>query len=479
MRNRIQCNWIVILLVLAGVWLAACNDANPTSVVRVTVVAGEERPLATATTTPMPPTASHIPPTATTQITATEVSSTPSPWISIPILSSQGQLAFIQNGVLFVETEPGVKEFKSIERGVSHASWSPQGNRLIYSLCNWFDLSYCYDIEDWVMYYAKTGKSVLLSEMISNLPEDFYGYPSWMQHGQKILFGIPFDGRISIVDLEAKTFSTPIRLFNVIGDWELPNERLLIQDHLGTYANSLGVYDINEGQLWSYPNPNPDAFDGANAGVLGFSAEHQLLAIFEPVHETDSFDSATLYQFDTETFELTKLWSKPVVTGTNFHISPTGKFIMLEVPGDNTESKYDAEALSFVDQAGNVYATIENSYFQNWRPADGAVIEKNVNSDQPQIVYLGLENATEITIFSQEENASYVSGNWSADGQYFAYSVSDSDGGKSFVYLWRFETNETELIQETTTDSSYQFFTWLPNSGRSPRTLKYDHRHPT
>lgn len=335
--------WLIVFAFL----LVGCVEGE-TAVPTMTMAA--ERPSPTDTLAPTPPTPTtaaltrspapiHTPiPSLTNAASPTRPPATldplaPMQGILLPALSSQGQLAFVQNQVLFLETATNTNEFKPIAQYVTGAYWSPQGNRLLYEMRDRLDALDVHDIT-WILHDVQTDQSTPLREIIANLPPDFFGFPTWMENGHKILLGKPLRGEISLIDLETKTFSTPLQLFHVLDFWELEGERLLIQDHFGAYSNSLWVFDINGDRLWSYPNPSPETDEGANAGVLGFSEEHGLLAILEPSYNLDiPTPVATLYRFDTETFELTPLWTKPTTLG--FHISPTGELIALCVPGDN------------------------------------------------------------------------------------------------------------------------------------------------
>ena len=129
---------LLLMIGLTAVFLlTACQTNAPAT----------PTPLAAATSQP-----SHMPPptivvtetiisTSTPSPTVTQTAipiptETPTPFLAIspPILSSQGQLAFIKNQTLFVETAVNSGSFNvnMSEGDIGALDWSPQGNRLLF-----------------------------------------------------------------------------------------------------------------------------------------------------------------------------------------------------------------------------------------------------------------------------------------------------------------------------------------------------------
>ena len=284
---------LMLILILGTAVLAACiatNDPSPDAPLAEVVAVSVERPSATATPQPSStPTATMTSlgtavPISTPQPTNTQLEPTPTftplPGGLIPMVSSQGQLAFVQNQVLLVETAVGSGIFNEFGSNIGSALWSPQGERLLFSTCTVPGQIFCEE-PTWMLYGLKSESLLLLNDLISELPSGDLGNPTWMKSGDKILFKFLFEGSISVIDLDEETYSAPIHLFFVLYKWELPHENLLIQDHYGTWSNELHVYALDGTKLWSFPNPRPEfsSFEGANAGVLG-------LAIIPALHVT-------------------------------------------------------------------------------------------------------------------------------------------------------------------------------------------------
>jgi hypothetical protein len=246
----------------------------------------------------------------------------------------------------------------------------------------------------------------------------------------------------------------------VLGSWELPFENLLIQDHFGTWANELHVYALDGTKMWSFPNPRPEfsSFEGANAGVLGFSEKGQLLVILEPDKNLDEF--AAFYHFDPLSFEIEHLFSQQIASQT-VYISPNGQFAAFYVPRKNAQD--DHEDLLIIDQNGRSYGQRPNSVIMDWRPGGGPVVQESVAEGQTQLVYWPLDGAA-VQMFVSPTALVFGEGKWSGDGRFFIYSAVDEAENKSYLYLWQPDSDVPTLLHTAVGSDGFHNFTWLPDS---------------
>ena len=136
-------------------------------------------------------------------------------------MSSKGQLAYIRDEILYMETAPQTGEFEEIGRYTHTAAWSPDGTQIVYSTANvpkavYDDPTVIYDQRLW---FVPDNSDISLSELITNYPDpaprvyELY----WTPDGTKVLMGASlnlteweennytFDGKFSTVDLNSKT----------------------------------------------------------------------------------------------------------------------------------------------------------------------------------------------------------------------------------------------------------------------------------
>jgi len=456
----------LIALGLITAVLTACQNNDPLPPTQLAAVA-------TATNQPSPrPTIAVTEtavPTSTLQPTLTRPEPTPTftplPDGLIPEVSSQGQLAFVQNQVLFVETAVGSGTFNEFGSNIGYPLWSPRGDRLIFRTCAVPDQIYCEE-PTWMLFDLKINSLVRLDDLIPTLPSGDFGVPTWMRRGEKLLFRILFEGDISILDLETSSFSTPIQGSNNLGTWELPDENLLIQDHFGIWANVLQVYDLNGIKIWSFPNPNPlfpefRSVEGVNAGVLEFSEAGQLLIIFEPDENLDEF--AAFYYFDPVSFEIEHLFSYQLAPATSLQISPDGQLIAMYVPRENGQNEFEDKVLIIVDQNGRSYGQRPNSFIVDWRPGGGPVVQESMADGQIQLVYWPLDGSA-VQVFVSPGSFEFGSGKWSGDGRFFIYSTVNEAANQSHLYLWQPENGVRVLLQTAVGSDGFRNFAWLPDS---------------
>ena len=398
-------------------------------------------------------------PTSTPSPTATQTA-TPTPFLAVsaPILSSQGQLAFIKNQTLFVETAVNTGTFSEIHSSIASASWSPQGDKLLLETCDLTNQAYCLE-PIWLLFHSETNSILNLSDTILNLPSSYLGTPRWMQNGEKILFWEIIEGTISILDLKTSQFSTPIHVFMAHEFWELPNENLMIQDRLGSRANELHVYDLDGKILWSFPNTRPWGIEGGNAGVLGFSESGKLLVILEPDEKMNEF--AVFYRFDPETFEIESHYSYQIVPATSVEISPDGNFIAMHVQTEQ-EGSEDTE-LMIIDRWGFLQGQHPNNQIVDWRLSSQPTTNEIMSDGLTRLTYW-IPGAPVIEIITPPNRYTFISGKWSEDGRFFIYSTVDEAATQSHLTLWQTEASEPTLLATAEGIDGFQNFAWLPDS---------------
>ncbi|WP_420644656.1 TolB family protein [Candidatus Leptofilum sp.] len=456
---------LVLGLATAVLILTACQTNEPATPTPLATIA---TPTSQPSHTPTPTiavTETAVPtssPSQTATLLSTEIPTamaTPFLAVSRPILSSQGQLAFIKNQTLFVETAVNSGAFNTFEGDIGAPHWSPQGNRFLFYICPTEGQVFC-DEPIWMILNLRTNDLVNLNEQISDMPHHFLGTTIWAKNGEIIFLRKILEGNIFIIDLASEKFSLILNSLRLpMGVWELPNEKLLIQDNLGTWANELHVYDFNGTKLWSFPNTRSWGIEGGNAGLLGFSEEGQLLIILEPDESLNEF--AAFYRFNTITFATERLATYPILPGASANISPDGQSVALSVPIE--QGNFEDRALMIVDLNGRSYGQRPNSIIVDWRPCGGPVVEETLDDGQNQLLYWPLDG-TAVQIFAELGAVDFEAGKWSRDGRTFIYSAVDEAENQSRLYLWQPEATAPTLLVTAEGTDGFQNFAWLPDS---------------
>jgi hypothetical protein len=454
---------LLLILVVGTAVLAACQTSDPTPLAAAptstTQPSHTPTPTIVVTETAVPTNTPFPTQTPTTASTPT-VAATLDLAVSMPHLSSQGQLAFIKNETLFVETAVGSGTFSTFEGDVGAPIWSPRGDRLLFYICPVYGQIFCEE-PDWMLFDFEMDEPSRLTDLFPNLPSGYVGSPTWLNSSGKLLFRRLFEGNVDVLDLDTGSFSTPIRVFRTIGVWELAGENLLVHDQFGTWANELHAFTLDGTIVWSYPNPNSEFSDnpGANAGVLGFSEEGQLLVILEPDENLDEF--AAFYHFDSVSFEIDRLFSVQLAS-PSVSLSPDGQFAAFYVPGENAQNEYKDKVLTIVDQNGRSYGQRPNSILVDWRPGGGPVVQESMADGQTQLVYWPLDGSA-VQVFVNPGSFEFGSGKWSGDGRFFIYSTVDEAANQSHLYLWQPENGVPILLQTAVGTDGFRNFAWLPD----------------
>ena len=453
---------IVLTFILATAVLTAClaYESTPQAPLAEVVTASSQASNTPTATQPADETAvrTHTltPLPSTTQVESTPIpTETPSLSVSAPFLSSQGQLAFIKNQMLYVETAVNSAIFREIGSSIASMLWSPQGDKLIFETCDLSSQTYCIE-PVWMLYDFMANALIDLNEQIPDIPRRHFGIPAWSESGDKILCRMILEGDIFLLDLAEGEFIVILDSLRLPLDmWELPNEKLLIQNNLGTGANELHAYDFSGTKIWSFPNIRSWGIEGGNNGILGFSEEGQLLIILGPDENLNEL--ATLYHFNTNTFDVERLATYPILPGAGVNISPDGQFVALYIPIE--QGNYEDSALMIVDQNGRSYGQRPNSFIIDWRPGGGPIIESITEG----LVYWPLDG-TEAQIFHRLESTTFGEGKWSGDGRFFIYNTVDETNKQSHLYLWQPENDAPTLLQSAEGTDGFRNFAWLPDS---------------
>jgi hypothetical protein len=489
---RVKCPLLFqfVVVIMGGVILfAACaTDAEPTAAPIEHDVAERPsaissrisatptfRPTTSLTSLPStPPTTSItlnetvVPLTPTSAATETPLV-TPISRVSQPFVSSQGQLAYVQNQVLYVETAVGLGEFVEIGRYVSSASWSPDGTKMLYDLS--YNPGYPRTINEFRLLFPVENRNNSLAELINDFPETLDNEPvyddglapqaKWRPGNDMILFSNLIPGEypelrtLSVVDLNQKSLSTfEWHIDPFKGSLPFVSEDFFIlKTHCGAPCERVSAYDYNGQNLWNLP--------WATGGLFAFAPDGKFLINTGRVDTEIS--GATVDEINLETGEVKIIWQ----TSTNDyfpffppHISPDGNYISFHL-GDGY-SLFDPGYLNIIDRNGRSYGQRENSILLDWRPGGGPVVKEAMATGENQLVYWPLDGAA-ARIFVTPKPFTFVSGKWSGDGRTFVYSALDERIGASYLYLWQPESGVPQLIHSAASEEPFQNFTWLPD----------------
>ncbi|MCB9418368.1 MAG: PD40 domain-containing protein [Ardenticatenaceae bacterium] len=488
--------WILFV----GIMLAACTAvAKPTpapQIVETETVEGE-RPLATPIP-PAPPQSTAfdqtITPTieTTTEIidsTATEPSNfpqsptltptaTPIPGISLPILSSLGQLAYIQDQVLYVESKTGSNEFQAMDSFVETAVWSPDGTKLLYTSNSAPGRGA--SVNDHRIWLSSENINFSLAEQIVDFPTPPYVYPAaypqtdyikWLPDSNRILFFglVPYEeehaeyfATISLVDLEKRSIDLLNDQFDAQRDriLSVTDTNFLIITHCGAPCKMIAAYDYTGQSLWDEPW-------GTAAGLFAITPNRGF--IIDAGYSGGVSSTTGLAKIDIVSRDFTIIWEPQNAPNNDYfrfiapQISPDNKFISFNRGPWDDYPAFNLGRLYVIDQNGRTYGQLENGLVLDWRPTGGLVATQSLDDGTNQLIYWPLDG-TANKVFVPPYNFSFKDGKWSPDGQYFAFNALDESIGASYLYVWHLDSNLPNLIQVTTSVEAFDNFTWLPDS---------------
>ena len=475
-RKSVYTKLLLVFLLGTAVFAACTTNIEPTpeSSLAEVVTVSVERPL--ATTTPQPsitPTATMplletAVPTSTPSPTVTQASPTPTetPYSSVsrPILSRQGQLAFIKNQTLFVETAVGTGEFQEVARFVNDGEWANDGERIALYISN---VPNVIDNENIALWDRQTNTVTYLTNLIADFPPAFPEENNkvlnlenikWSPSNTKILFTVweqlePGIGGVWVADFNDASFDLEINGYSTKQSWWLDENTILVGWHCGAPCEGLTAYSNGE-IIWELP--------WQTGGFFTFSSNHKFLINAGRVMGREPF--ATVEEIDLATGEIKIIWQ---ATEPGYfplfpiNLSPDDNFISFHFGGSDPFS--NPGTLYVIDRSGRSYGQRPNSVIMDWRPDGGPVVKEYIEDEQTQLVYWPLDGAA-VRVFVSPKTFEFGEGKWSGDGRFFIYSAVDEAENKSYAYLWQPESGVPILLHAADGTDGFGNFAWLPDS---------------
>lgn len=480
----------VLFVVFVAVWyLPLSGNVEPAaSAVPPTMAPTAEPP----TTVPVLPPATDLPALPLPEITpipdaspvaAPAQQASPSPTadplvgaqLSLPILNAQGQVAFVQDGVLYAETGVGSGKFTAVARQVAPeiqgedgpvanppAAWSPDGRQLLFFYRDGGSDSLAYQVGIWS---AASGELTTLQQWVERpLPTIPFSSFRWSPEGDKILLTTSdrltadsaWTSGVWVANLATGQWELVVEARELVNTAWLSNDVFLLQLRCGANCAIVMAYNEQRHLLWkAYAEQEEVAVMSA---LFSLRPDHHTLLhlnSFGPVRTVDLLD--------TTSGEISAIWE--LAAGTYFaaadpQLSPDGRYILFDVV---TERETGTTALHLIDRNGRLYGQRENGRFLDWRPGGGPVIVQAMAGDKQQLVYWPLDGAA-ARVFVKPRNFNFVSGKWSPDGRYFIYNALDESIGANYLYLWQPESGVPSLIHAAAATDPFQHFTWTPDA---------------
>ena len=442
-----------------------------------------QRPTTTprSTVTPRQPTATPI------------IPSTPDPNLHVIATSTEqrvnnihhvtvnglGQLAFINDSTLFVETAPGSKQHEEIGTNATTAVWSPDGRMLLYSLADDSEETELYEQYLWT---AETNTHTLLSQLIPNYPDPPYRVQEahWSPDGTKILFVSLLDERhqpipteplsyiLAVIDLNQQTFTDNKVISSRHQPVWLTNDHYILQFHCGSPCKSYSAFDYTGQQAW--------VLDSDTMGLVAFAPEQNVMINNGRLGSPLAGGIATVDSINLTTGEVDILWEINR-NGQDYFIpfyppliSPDEQYFSLNY-GYSSPYISPAGNLYIIDRQGTEIGLHPNSYAQDWRPNGGLVINDIQETGENRLHYLPLDGTIE-TFFITSADTEIVGdeyrldgrGKWSPDGRYFIFATRNRETEIETIYLWQPDQGDPTSIHETGKNYRISDFLWSPDA---------------
>ncbi|MCI0393849.1 MAG: zf-HC2 domain-containing protein [Chloroflexi bacterium] len=391
-------------------------------------------------------------------------------------VSVQGQLAFIQDRTLLVETAAGFGQFAEValylyptitgaDTPVANdpVAWSPDGNQLAFFYARSAEPGAPYQLGIWD---SRTGRLSNLAQLANRaLPAVPFTSYHWSPDSTRLLLTTsdrldperPWTSGIWAVNLTNGELTLVVEANGLAGVTWLGNETFLMELRCGLNCATLIAYNEQRWQQWKLYEEDDE--------TLGAAAYYSLYPDQGLLVNPNIWGPArTLDLVDIITGEVTPVWTLP--SGARFaglkpHLSPDGRTVAF-----NTITGTDPEvrAVQVIGLDGQDYGRRENSQVLDWRPGGGPVVVQSLAGGQNQLIYWPVAGTAAARVFVRPRDFTFLDGKWSPDGQWFVYNALDSSIGASYLYLWQPESgNVPFLIHSAASQEAFTNFTWLPD----------------
>jgi hypothetical protein len=332
-------------------------------------------------------------------------------------LSSSGQLFLILEGKLLIENPQASANFQEIDHFVSFAEWSPDGNKIIYSVQQFQDR-----IQDFKLFNLETNESLSMSNLVDDFPAPpyflRYRFMAWKPDSSGFIFltvddEFAWEGRLYLADLQSNDFTYLIDAYDVylINIRKTLPDGFFSFDHCGAPCEVVSKFDYEGNLLWRIPFTTmgrvvfaDDAQNVLNYGCAD-GCPHE-----DPVNKS-------IQQFDANTGEVRTVWQigeDENFSGMEFpELSPDEKYLGFYLENDNFFTN-----LQIIDFNGRSYGQRPNSFIVDWRPGGGPVVQESMVDGQTQLVYWPLDGA-DAQVLVEPGLFEVDAGKWSGDGRFF------------------------------------------------------------
>ncbi len=465
MKKKILNLWIVILLSACAVE----TQPTPTAIVETQSPTATASP--TVTRTPKTSSTNTLEPTATITekpSTATQVVDTPTPTPEIaytaPELSSQGILAYVQNDVLWMEGQAGLGKFFPVARNaLPWFTWSPDGNRLLYSIA--VNPGEHQSREFWV-WQQDTQTVVPLYVIVPDITlftqrEDWYGWLSWSPDSQKILFFDVFQpdvvdyskSKLVVVDLENGRLQSADVPEMYFADWM---DSKYFYTLLGCGSSCASLYQFRCFEI------GPGSVLSGITTQFAVSGDGSFLINTGQHFREDSILTVDLLHTGSNVVE--EIYVLPKDNGFTFDISPIisrdNQMIAFLQTGDNA-------ALVVIDLNGKLIAELPPVMPLSWTPS-GGILALN-NWEDHALVYLPLDGDQQSVTPEGYEYSGYIQpmfpvDYWSKNGRWYAFAAYAEETETKALFIWDVRNNEAILVDSNQDAIGYDTLLWMPDS---------------
>jgi len=427
----------------------------------------------------------QIPPISTA--TAPSPPLTPGAGASPALISSRGQVAFIQDSVLFVEGDPGTSQYTEIARFVRYARWSPDGSRLLYdqNAAASQDNTRSGDfIEDYQLWSADQKQAISLSSLVTDFPSppylvdgwiprhesgpaafstewiDYAWKPdttTWSPDGEKILFvnlvspdrlpvSFPGSQTVSVADLSTGKFWLAAEAVLISALHPADGHTFLLQDHCGSPCEWLTGYSIQGEKRWELP--------WVTTGFYGLTPDRQSIINAGRIAINEPTQPNTVDRVDIQSGSVEIIWE--LASADYFPLQSELSRVLISADGSyssfniaRTSSAGEEYYLAIIDWQGNLQALLANAISVSWSTLGVLTILQLPDVNKPGEVLLANwqpGDDSPLPIFGPDQVA-VVEGIWSPDGQALALCTFDPGTQSLQIHTWQQGDREPNEVQ--------------------------------